>query len=130
MDASLARGPVAQLGARLNGIQKVRGSNPLGSTSVLSQDILDKFVQARGPTSAEGAYDHQVSLGQRGGTRKQSNGGRRRYQLVAYRQHFAPSSPNPISLAPSVEHEDREARKDRRPIKVIAAAGRVASRML
>src|SRR3989440_9411875 len=26
------RGPVAQLGARLNGIQKVRGSNPLGST--------------------------------------------------------------------------------------------------
>jgi hypothetical protein len=30
---------VAQLGARLNGIQKVRGSNPLGSTSVLSPDI-------------------------------------------------------------------------------------------
>ena len=27
---------MAQLGARLNGIQKVRGSNPLGSTSVLS----------------------------------------------------------------------------------------------
>ena len=27
------RGPVAQLGARLNGIQKVRGSNPLGSTT-------------------------------------------------------------------------------------------------
>jgi hypothetical protein len=26
------RGPVAQLGARLNGIQEVRGSNPLGST--------------------------------------------------------------------------------------------------
>jgi hypothetical protein len=26
------RGPVAQLGARLNGIQKVRGSNPLRST--------------------------------------------------------------------------------------------------
>ena len=25
-------GAVAQLGARLNGIQKVRGSNPLGST--------------------------------------------------------------------------------------------------
>ena len=29
-------GPVAQLGARLNGIQKVRGSNPLGSTSPTS----------------------------------------------------------------------------------------------
>jgi hypothetical protein len=26
------KGPVAQLGARLNGIQKVRGSNPLRST--------------------------------------------------------------------------------------------------
>ena len=30
------RGPVAQLGARLNGIQKVRGSNPLGSTKLSS----------------------------------------------------------------------------------------------
>jgi uncharacterized protein (DUF433 family) len=29
---SSSHGPVAQLGARLNGIQKVRGSNPLGST--------------------------------------------------------------------------------------------------
>ena len=27
------RGPVAQLGARLTGSQKVRGSNPLGSTN-------------------------------------------------------------------------------------------------
>jgi hypothetical protein len=32
-DEASERGPVAQLGARLNGIQKVRGSNPLGSTS-------------------------------------------------------------------------------------------------
>jgi hypothetical protein len=31
----LRRGPVAQLGARLNGIQEVRGSNPLGSTKVI-----------------------------------------------------------------------------------------------
>jgi hypothetical protein len=36
----LRRGPVAQLGARLTGSQEVRGSNPLGSTSVLSQDIV------------------------------------------------------------------------------------------
>src|SRR5215472_16456931 len=28
------RGPVSQLGARLNGIQKVRASNPLGSTKL------------------------------------------------------------------------------------------------
>ena len=34
------RGPVAQLGARLTGSQKVRGSNPLGSTTVLCQDIV------------------------------------------------------------------------------------------
>src|SRR4029077_3237074 len=33
------RGPVAQLGARLNGIQKVRGSNPLGSTKFLNSDL-------------------------------------------------------------------------------------------
>ena len=33
MSGCLSRGPVAQLGARLNGIQKVRGSNPLGSTT-------------------------------------------------------------------------------------------------
>jgi hypothetical protein len=32
------RGPVAQLGARLNGIQKVRGSNPLGSTKFLNSN--------------------------------------------------------------------------------------------
>src|SRR5450759_2228077 len=30
------RGPVAQLGARLNGIKKVRGSTPLGSTLFLN----------------------------------------------------------------------------------------------
>jgi hypothetical protein len=30
------RGPVAQLGARLTGSQKVRGSNPLGSTTTTS----------------------------------------------------------------------------------------------
>jgi hypothetical protein len=30
-------GPVAQLGARLNGIQEVRGSIPLRSTSLKSQ---------------------------------------------------------------------------------------------
>ena len=45
------RGPVAQLGARLNGIQKVRGSNPLGSTRLaLSESLADRFVlrEARG----------------------------------------------------------------------------------
>ena len=31
-ESVLPFGAVAQLGARLNGIQKVRGSNPLGST--------------------------------------------------------------------------------------------------
>src|SRR6266704_1958967 len=34
-------GPWRSLGARLNGIQEVRGSNPLGSTTLLSQDIVD-----------------------------------------------------------------------------------------
>src|SRR5579864_2888976 len=33
-------GPVAQLGARLNRTQEVRGSNPLGSTFVLSHGIV------------------------------------------------------------------------------------------
>jgi hypothetical protein len=35
----VAPGPVAQLGARLNGIQKVRGSNPLGSTINLNSEV-------------------------------------------------------------------------------------------
>ncbi len=33
-------GAVAQLGARLNRTQEVRGSNPLGSTIVKSRDIV------------------------------------------------------------------------------------------
>jgi hypothetical protein len=31
--STLRRGAIAQLGERLNGIQKVRGSNPLSSTN-------------------------------------------------------------------------------------------------
>src|SRR5712691_3409174 len=40
-------GPVAQLGERVNRTHEARGSNPLGSTNVLSQDI----VHACGKTS-------------------------------------------------------------------------------
>ena len=37
-------GAVAQLGARLNGIQKVRGSNPLSSTNKFKEfQALDTF---------------------------------------------------------------------------------------
>ena len=32
-------GPVAQLGARLHGMQKVRGSNPLRSTLLVLRDL-------------------------------------------------------------------------------------------
>jgi hypothetical protein len=40
------RGPVAQLGARLTGSQKVRGSNPLGSTKFLiSQSTIWRSMQ-------------------------------------------------------------------------------------
>ena len=34
---NLSGGAVAQLGARLNGIQKVRGSNPLSSTNKIKE---------------------------------------------------------------------------------------------
>src|SRR5690606_99953 len=43
------RGAVAQLGARLNGIQKVRGSNPLSSTT--RNSVLDA---RRGPRLSAG----------------------------------------------------------------------------
>jgi hypothetical protein len=36
-------GPIAQLGARLNGIEKVVGSNPTGSTG-MSQLVLGRLV--------------------------------------------------------------------------------------
>ena len=42
------RGAIAQLGERLNGIQKVRGSNPLSSTNLLT---------ARCGPSPEGPFD-------------------------------------------------------------------------
>ena len=35
---------MAQLVARLHGMQKVRGSNPLSSTSVMSQDIANSCL--------------------------------------------------------------------------------------
>ena len=45
------RGAIAQLGERLNGIQKVRGSNPLSSTNLLTARI--------GP-STEGPFDSRL----------------------------------------------------------------------
>ena len=38
---------MAQLGARLNGIQKVRGSNPLGSTNLKLTELADTEVSIR-----------------------------------------------------------------------------------
>jgi hypothetical protein len=61
----LRRGPVAQLGARLNGIQKVRGSNPLGSTRLaFSESLADRieFREARGnPVGA--TWERRGNLG-------------------------------------------------------------------
>ena len=37
-------GGLAQLGERLNGIQKVRGSNPLSSTISKSYDMADLLI--------------------------------------------------------------------------------------
>src|ERR1700730_763245 len=48
------RGPVAQLGARLNGIQKVRGSNPLGSTTPtqVESELSTRAARSRNPTAS------------------------------------------------------------------------------
>ena len=48
------RGAVAQLGARLNGIEEVRGSNPLSSTGVALAgrgDLSSRVVPRRDPSS-------------------------------------------------------------------------------
>ena len=45
-----------------HGIQKVRGSNPLGFTIVLSQDIEDRFLKVLGPAGAAAELD-QVTVG-------------------------------------------------------------------
>src|SRR5437016_11517526 len=44
----LRRGAIAQLGERLNGIQKVRGSNPLSSTTSLNAEQPDPLPERRG----------------------------------------------------------------------------------
>src|ERR1700730_16010051 len=41
MATSVGCGAMAQLVARLHGMQKVRGSNPLSSTDVVSRDMCD-----------------------------------------------------------------------------------------
>jgi hypothetical protein len=38
-------GPIAQLGARLNGIEKAEGSNPSGSTKSLGRSIRPSFSE-------------------------------------------------------------------------------------
>ena len=49
--SSSRRGPVAQLGARLTGSQKVRGSNPLGSTKLPSFAQIGIFEGLRNSLS-------------------------------------------------------------------------------
>jgi hypothetical protein len=44
----LAYGPVAQLGARLHGMQKVRGSNPLRSTLLVLRGLAFHPMRAKG----------------------------------------------------------------------------------
>ena len=41
------RGAVAQLGERLNGIQEVVGSIPIGSTKILQSKILEHWSNGR-----------------------------------------------------------------------------------
>ena len=41
------RGPVAQLGARFNGIEEVRGSNPLRSTRFFPLELNSRKVTGR-----------------------------------------------------------------------------------
>jgi hypothetical protein len=45
--ASHPAGAIAQLGERLNGIQEVRGSTPLGSTTVSPKRLFHRDVAAR-----------------------------------------------------------------------------------
>ncbi len=45
---TLASGPVAQLGARLHGMQKVRGSNPLRSTLLVLRGLAFHPARAKG----------------------------------------------------------------------------------
>ena len=40
----VASGAVAQLGERLNGIQEVVGSIPIGSTKILQSKILEPWI--------------------------------------------------------------------------------------
>ena len=46
---SQSNGAVAQLGERLNGIQEVRGSIPLGSTKYLTNAVRSFMTQALRP---------------------------------------------------------------------------------
>jgi hypothetical protein len=41
LKSKIEKGPIAQLGARLNGIEKVEGSNPSGSTNLETLQVLE-----------------------------------------------------------------------------------------
>ena len=49
-------GAVAQLGARLDGIEEVVGSNPIGSTNLLSSFQSDSIEPLSEPTRCGGPY--------------------------------------------------------------------------
>jgi hypothetical protein len=50
MFCSHQRGPVAQLGARLNGIQEVTGSTPVRSTTLRSPAFVNELRLASHPS--------------------------------------------------------------------------------
>jgi hypothetical protein len=52
-------GPIAQLGARLNGIEKVEGSNPSGSTKTLIKPRSDRSTRSSAREVEEGVQVHQ-----------------------------------------------------------------------
>ena len=54
-------GAIAQLGERLNGIQEVRGSTPLGSTNFFQALISLKF-KARAPCVHVDSHPSSISL--------------------------------------------------------------------
>ena len=67
--SKISLGPMAQLGARLNGIEEVEGSNPSGSTvrnGRLAPSVLQVYNETKVRT---GVVGHPVSeKGERGGS--------------------------------------------------------------
>ena len=60
-------GVVAQMGERLNGIQKVRGSIPLSSTNIknrLSKPVFS-FQHNEGKRTPSKGFDYQLKVGER-----------------------------------------------------------------